>query len=157
MNVSAPLVRALGFADLEVVAALHALCFDEPWDRDALQKILIAPGGFGCLVLDPADGAPGGFALGRVAATECEIISIGVSPPVRQRGWGTALVNGLLKAARQIGADAVVLEVAEDNIAALALYRALGFEIVGRRSAYYRHPDGPVDAHIMRLENLDPV
>ena len=155
VSASVPAVRALGFADLEVVAALHTLCFDDPWDADALRKILIVPGGFGCLVLDPANETPGGFALGRVAGTECEVISIGVPPPLRRRGWGAALVDGLLEQARQSGADTVVLEVAEDNAAALALYRARGFVIVGRRPAYYRRVDGPVDAHIMRLENID--
>jgi ribosomal-protein-alanine N-acetyltransferase len=44
------------------------------------------------------------------------------------------------------------LEVAVDNVAALALYRSRGFEAVGRRPGYYSRPDGPIDAMIMRVD-----
>jgi ribosomal-protein-alanine N-acetyltransferase len=135
---------------LDVVAALHALCFDEPWDREALGALLTTPGGFGCLVLDAEGSAPVGFVLGRVAANECDVLSIGVVPASRRRGWGGVLVHALISEALARGADTVVLEVAEDNDAAIALYRALGFVVVGRRPAYYRRADDAVDAHIMR-------
>ena len=36
----------------------------------------------------------------------------------------------------------VHLEVEESNAPALALYRRLGFRIVGRREGYYAKPDG---------------
>jgi len=38
------------------------------------------------------------------------------------------------------------LEVAEDNEAAIHLYRSLGFQPIGRRPAYYRRADGRVAA-----------
>lgn len=151
MKGAAPIVRLLGPTELDVVAALHALCFEEPWDRKSLHGLMTAPGGFGCLMFDAADEPPGGFVLGRIAATECEILSIGVVPATRRRGWGAGLVRGLISEAWRRGADTVVLEVADDNVAAIALYRALGFVVVGQRLAYYRRADGSVDAHIMRL------
>lgn len=149
--VQAPIPRLIGPADMPVLAALHALCFEQPWDQDALQTLVLAPGGFGCLSLDPTENAPCGFALGRVAATECELLSIGMVPAYRQRGWGAALIGSLVSEAARRGADRVLLEVAEDNRAAIALYRATGFEKVGLRRAYYRRPDGAIDAAILRL------
>ena len=44
------------------------------------------------------------------------------------------------------GAQSLWLEVAQDNAAALALYAAVGFEVIGRRPAYYRRAKGAVDA-----------
>ena len=45
------------------------------------------------------------------------------------------------------------LEVAEDNIAALALYHRAGFAAVGRRRGYYhRAGAAPVDAQVLRLD-----
>jgi len=44
----------------------------------------------------------------------------------------------------------MVLEVAVDNAAAIALYEAAGFTVKGRRRRYYRRTDGNVDAIIMR-------
>ncbi len=151
MTKAAPIVRSLDLAELDVVTALHALCFDEPWNRNALARLLTAPGGFGCLGLSADDGMPGGFALGRIVAKECELLSVGVIPASRQGGWGAGLVRGLLSEARRRGPNTVVLEVAEDNVAAIALYHAFGFAVVGQRRAYYQRADGPVDAHIMRL------
>lgn len=50
-----------------------------------------------------------------------------------------------------LGADAIFLEVAEDNPGAIALYRSTGFETVGRRPDYYpRKSRPPVAALIMR-------
>jgi ribosomal-protein-alanine N-acetyltransferase len=42
------------------------------------------------------------------------------------------------------------LEVAADNLAAIALYQATGFIKVGVRKGYYPHPDGAKDALVMR-------
>ena len=42
------------------------------------------------------------------------------------------------------------LEVAADNLAAIALYQATGFAKVGVRKGYYPHPDGAKDALVMR-------
>lgn len=152
---TAPLVRPVRPTDFEVCAALHALCFDAPWDSAALQSLVSAPGGFGHLLVDPSDGVPGGFALGRVAAGECEILTVGVSPRYRRRGWGAVLVRALVEEARRRGAGTVVLEAAEDNRAALALYRAAGFRPVGRRRGYYKTPEGVLDARILRLDLAD--
>jgi ribosomal-protein-alanine N-acetyltransferase len=48
----------------------------------------------------------------------------------------------------------MVLEVAQDNGVAIALYRRAGFQVVGRRPNYYRRGGISIDADIMRL---DPI
>ena len=53
-------------------------------------------------------------------------------------------------AARNLGAEQMFLEVAEDNAAALALYRRAGFEAAGRRRGYYpREAGAAVDALLL--------
>ena len=50
-------------------------------------------------------------------------------------------------------AKRLFLEVAEDNAAALALYKGMGFQEIGRRKKYYHRPDGPaVDALNLALD-----
>jgi ribosomal-protein-alanine N-acetyltransferase len=45
------------------------------------------------------------------------------------------------------------LEVAEDNLAARALYDGAGFAVAGRRRDYYGHADGSrSDALVLRLD-----
>lgn len=91
---------------------------------------------------------PAGFALWRDLGDEAEVLAIGVAPESRGKGAAQALMKALLEGAKAAGATRVFLEVDAGNEAALALYRATGFEKTGLRRAYYR--DG-ADALVMQL------
>lgn len=127
------------------LAALHAACFPhEPWSAEAMTGLLVLPEVFALT----ESGL--GFILARAAAGEAEILAVGVVAAARGRGLGRALVEGAAGEAARRGAEALFLEVAEDNVAALALYRACGFQQVGWRRAYYARPGGAVAALILR-------
>ena len=98
-------------------------------------ELLAMPGTFGELIV--VGGAEVGISLARVAADEAELLTIGVLPGHRQRGLAQCLLQRLLAAVRQRGANAVFLEVAEDNAVARNFYRKEGFLEVGRRPGYY--------------------
>jgi len=84
-----------------------------------------------------------------------EVLTIGVTPAARQQGVARALMTAALGAARQSGAEAAFLEVAEDNAPAAALYAGLGFRRAGVRRGYYdRGAEGRADALVMRLDLL---
>jgi ribosomal-protein-alanine N-acetyltransferase len=51
------------------------------------------------------------------------------------------------------GAQNAALEVRDSNAAAQAMYRRFGFQLVGRRPAYYK--DNGEDAILMTLFDLD--
>jgi ribosomal-protein-alanine N-acetyltransferase len=131
------------------LALLHARCFpEEPWDAEALGRILALSGGFGRLAW--SDNTPVGFALARDLGNECEILSLGVLPEFRWRGVGRALLRAIIEEARQQGRPSVVLEVGADNEAGRALYAEAGFVTVGHRPRYYRRGGDTVDALILR-------
>jgi ribosomal-protein-alanine N-acetyltransferase len=82
-----------------------------------------------------------GFAVGKVIAqTLAEIESVVVAVEVRRLGVGRELCEALLAWSREVGADSVELEVRAGNHGAIALYRKLGFAVVGQRKMYYREP-----------------
>src|SRR4029078_9312998 len=83
-----------------------------------------------------------GFIIGRIAADEAEVLSIGVAPEWQKRGIGRRMVEGLVRAARRAEVKRVFLEVASDNLAAGALYHSLGFIPAGGRKGYYQRSDG---------------
>lgn len=142
-------LQTAGPLHANVLAALHALCFpEEPWDAAAIASLCSPPEGFALLALRGEE--PVGFALARVAAGEGEILTIGVLPTDRRSGVGRRLVTTILETARNLGAEAVFLEVADDNSAARTLYMSNGFEPVGRRPGYYKRADGSVAALVMR-------
>jgi [ribosomal protein S18]-alanine N-acetyltransferase len=126
--------------DLDRLAALHAACFTDSWSRDFLTRLLDGPGVYGWLAGDDA------FLLLRVVADEAEVLSIGTRPAARRAGLARTLVQQAIDAAQTRGATRLFLEVAADNVAALALYRAHGFAEVACRSAYYA---GGIDALVL--------
>lgn len=135
------------------IAALHARLFDPAWDAASIISSIEHPASasFIAQVREPAVLA--GFVIGRIAADEAEIISIGVAPEWQKRGVGRRMVEGLVRAARRAEVKRVFLEVATDNLAAGALYTSLGFVPAGGRKGYYKRPDGTnVDAIILSLD-----
>ncbi|NQV47157.1 MAG: GNAT family N-acetyltransferase [Rhodospirillaceae bacterium] len=137
-----------------VIAGLHGACFDGPhdtaWDEKAIFQILAMPGAFG-FIAGGADG-PCGFVLGRTAADECEIISIGVIAAARRSGVGRDLLVATVDHARAAGATRMYLEAAENNEAARGFYEISGFEPAGRRARYYGRGSDSVDALVYALE-----
>ena len=130
----------------EELALLHAQLFDPAWDANALRDLLADPGASALVakvrLRELGPPVPIGFAIGRVAADEAEVLTIGVTTPFQRRGIGLKLANGLLRAVATSGAKRLFLEVAKGNAAALGLYHNLGFKEVGRRQGYYKGPDG---------------
>ncbi len=151
-------IRPATLADAPLLAALHAPCFpDEPWPTEAMAGFLESPGVFGLIGgTDPAEPEPArGFILGRIAADEAEVLTLAVLPEARRTGLGGRLLERALAWAVACGVRTWFLEVAEDNPAALALYRGAGFRAVGRRPGYYRR-DGCVAAMVLSWETPDP-
>jgi ribosomal-protein-alanine N-acetyltransferase len=128
---------------------MHSAAFPEdPWDADALERILGLSGGFGYLAWQ--EGALAGFILARDLGGEVEVLSLGVLPAWRRRGAGRALLDAVVAEAQRRSAGSLVLEVATENAAARLLYAACDFIQVGRRPRYYRRADGRADALILR-------
>ena len=40
-------ISALAPGDVEIVAGIHASCFDEAWDEATIRKVMAMPGAFG--------------------------------------------------------------------------------------------------------------
>lgn len=122
----------------DALAALHARCFTDaprPWTAEEFSSLLALPTTLLILL-------PDGFALGRTAGPETELLTLAVAPEARRRGLGRTLVTNCETAARARGATEAFLEVAETNAPARALYAALGYVEAGCRPGYYRLPNG---------------
>jgi [ribosomal protein S18]-alanine N-acetyltransferase len=127
------------------LAALHAPLFDVPWDAAAFRELLNNPGALSFLARAGHPAGTVGFVIGRVAADEAEVLSLGVCQGRQRTGVGRRLLEAACRAARKAEARKLYLEVAADNAAAVGLYKALGFEEVGRRKGYYQRSAGPAE------------
>lgn len=143
-------LRPVGLEACWDLADLHEKAFDRPWAPTEFEALLTSPGVFAVLGSSGEPDEARGFILCRAIAGEAEILTIAVDPAVRRRGWGAALVEMAAGIATEAKAFDLFLEVAADNVAAIALYGAAGFSQVGLRKGYYPHPDGAKDAVVMR-------
>ncbi len=137
---------------VDILAEVHAVAFNEggqSWSAAAFAELLAMPGAM-CWQARRGPEVVG-FVLARLGGGECEIITVGVAPACRRAGVGGALLRTVLEAALAVQAP-VILEVADDNIAARSLYGRAGFEEVGRRRNYYDRSSGPIDALILRWD-----
>ncbi|MBA3810521.1 MAG: ribosomal protein S18-alanine N-acetyltransferase [Caulobacteraceae bacterium] len=136
--------------DAEALAEIHAGGFDRPWTASEFESLLSSPGVFAMLARSGA--AVAGFVLCRIAADEAEVLTLVTAPALRRRGVAAALLEAATGVARARGAATLFLEVAEDNLAARALYAAAGWGRVGRRRAYYARGDGSMAALALRRD-----
>jgi len=72
------------------------------------------------------------------------VFSFRVKDPWRNQGIGSTLMAFIEDDLRQRGFEYVTLNVAKDNLAALRLYRRLGYQVVGSKPGVwsFRDPDG---------------
>ena len=142
-------VEKRDFAERKGHAIANCLAIAAPNAR-CVQRAGAKHGGGGAA---SAEASIAGFILARAIAGEAEVLTLAVHQAARRSGLGRALVEAAAGVASAAGAAAVFLEVAVDNPAAIGLYRAAGFEEVGRRRNYYARPKiGAVDGLVMRRD-----
>ena len=146
--------RRLTTADLKACCELDRLALGALWSPLQWQLELDDPDRL-CLGIDQGGcGSPSppilaALATASVILDELHVSAVAVHPERRRRGLARQVMGALLGEARSRGCHRVTLEVSEANLAARALYGALGFRTAGRRRSYYRNGD---DALIEWLE-----
>lgn len=141
--------------DIGMISRIHTVSFDDAWSGAMIRRILAMPGTFGIVARLSRRWSIAGFALGRIAADECEILSLAVAPDHRGARVGALLLDGAMHQAALGGADKLFLEVAEDNDVARTLYDSRGFVPVGRRPDYYARNDGTSAAAVTMSRGLE--
>jgi ribosomal-protein-alanine N-acetyltransferase len=148
MTVPLPLTfRRAGPADAVPLAELETACFSPAWSAAELTSHLASASWLAWLA--EAGNEPVAYALFLALPGEVELLRVGVPTARRARGLATRLLARACDELVAAGRASVHLEVRPDNVAALALYRRLGFTLAGRRPRYYA--DG-ADALLLRRD-----
>ena len=148
------MIRPVQTRDFDPIAMIESRLFQRPLDRCDLGLLQARPASRG-FVFEDKDGSVMSYVLFMNAGTSADILSLGTDPLAQRTGLASRLLESSFQALGNEGVEEVILEVAVDNVAALALYSAAGFAEVARRAGYYRRPNGTVDAIVMR-RNLAP-
>ena len=133
------MIRAADHLDIASVAALETECLG----NDAWSPWLVEQGIRGELptvqyVVAEVERRVVGYAVASIVAEIAELQRIAVTASQRRSGLATSLLEAITTRARAGRADRLLLEVREDNEAAVAFYSRHGFVEIDRRRRYYR-------------------
>jgi ribosomal-protein-alanine N-acetyltransferase len=123
------------------------------YSRQELKVYVRRHGAITLVATDADTGQIGGFIVvhgGRAG----HVITIDVAASARRVGLGSMLLRAAEERLRSVGARAVGLETAVDNIGALAFYKRHGYSVTKTWPRYYSNG---VDALVLRKSLEDTV
>jgi ribosomal-protein-alanine N-acetyltransferase len=130
-------LRPFAKADLSRVLEIERISFLSPWKEEFFISESRNP--HSCFLVAEKKEEVLGYICCWFIAEEGQILNIAVHPDSRQSGLGKLLVQEILKEAKKKGVDSLSLEVRKSNIAALSLYKELGFYETTIRRKYYEN------------------
>ena len=145
-RLSAPTIRPMTEADIEVVSAIEGRVFSMPWSAADFHAMLEAP--YAHYYVAEVGAKTVGAAGLHCVVGDGQITNLFVDLPYRRRGIARLLLERMI-AEQAAETEIFSLEVRASNTAAISLYESLGFEICGRRPGFYEKPRE--DALIYRL------
>lgn len=155
MNAPEVALQPMSIHDIPIIEELEKRCFSAPWSGDVYRHELTSNrlGSYWVMrrTAESSEGTPPILAYGGywLMGQEAHIVTIATHPDFRRQGLGRRLLQAMIDKAIEAGALEITLEVRASNYAAQALYKSMGFVVVGVRKHYY-HDNGE-DAILMTL------
>jgi ribosomal-protein-alanine N-acetyltransferase len=113
--------------------------FSDPWPRQFFLTALAEPAAV--LRVAVRNDAVAGYLAATLQPPYAELQNLATAPEQQRSGVARALMAEFFDTCRARGVREIGLEVRVSNAAAQALYRGLGFRLMGLRRGYYRAPD----------------
>jgi ribosomal protein S18 acetylase RimI-like enzyme len=131
-------LRNATFADIDALSTLEARCFDgDRLSRRSFRHMVASPSA-ACRIAGEGGRIEGyAITLFRRNGGYARLYSLAVDPRAREAGLGKALLEDAEMIAQRRGARGLRLEVRQDNLPALGLYRRRGYEIIATIPTYY--------------------
>lgn len=138
-------VRDASIADLDRLCEIEKGCFaEEAFTKRQISQLLTDYNSISLTASENGDII--GFIIGMIypegKTVTGHILTIDVSPDHRRKGIGRMLLQEMEGIFAQKSVQACLLEARENNVAALNLYRKLGYREIGRLENYYGNAHG---------------
>lgn len=141
-------IRLATIEDAHAIYEIEQQSFSVPWRLESVLAELEDAANKLYMVICEENHIVG-YAGAWLVYDEGQITNIAVLPSARGKGYGSKLTKQLIDECFSRGMHEIFLEVRISNLAALAMYRNLGFSVKGIRKEYYSEPTE--DAYIMSL------
>ena len=129
------IIREWKYEDILAVTALEKQCFPDAWSYKAFADSFLTGIFHGFLAEE--DGRLVGYGFFTCLYEVADLDRIAVSPDLRGKGVGRRILTALCDAARDLGAERMMLEVRESNTPAIGLYESAQFIRISERKKYY--------------------
>jgi len=140
-------IRVLKEADIGSVLDIERKMYNYPWSEEIFRDCLKVGYSNWALI---KDNNFIGFAILSIAAGEAHILNICLDPAYKRQGFGKKFLDELFIVAKKKKVDCIFLEVRPSNVAAVNLYKKIGFKQIGQRKNYYPAADsGREDALVL--------
>ncbi len=140
-------IKKMTEADVKDVVRIEQTTFSAPWSYESfVQELDHMQAYYKVILCDEQIIGYGGFWK---ILDEGHITNIAIQKEQRHCGYGTQLIQDLIREAEKHKIKNMTLEVRESNMHAIKAYQKLGFIIEGKRLGYYTKPNE--DAIIMWL------
>ena len=127
-------IRVATTEDISVLRELEEACFDSNI-RENFEFVLNSEAHI--YFVAEKDGQIIGYAGASMSFEQADILNICVKKEHRKNGIAMALLDKLIEHLLANGVENVFLEVEEENVPAISLYKKLGFSQISTRINYY--------------------
>jgi ribosomal-protein-alanine N-acetyltransferase len=143
------LVRRLNADDLDRIIELELAAYPYPWTRGIFADCIRV--GYECWGLQLGSELIG-YSIQTHTAGENHLLNLCIAPEHHRQGYGSILLDHVIRLAHKQQCFCIFLEVRPSNPAGVKLYRKNGFAVVGERVEYYRSSQGRESALVMKLD-----
>lgn len=126
-------ILEMSYTDLENIKLNYSM-FPNIWEYDVLQDDY----NDSKYIVIKQNEEIYGFAGFRTIFEEMEIMNIVTKVDKRNQGFASNMLSYILRYAHNHEMEKINLEVNENNLPAIKLYKTYGFQVVGKRSKYYK-------------------
>jgi ribosomal-protein-alanine N-acetyltransferase len=137
MNVK---IEKMTLIDLETIKDVLVSDFDDFWNYNILKEELQNENSK--YLVAKKDNKIVGFAGIKVVLDEADIMNIVTKKDCRNQGIGHLILENLIFLCKELNLSSLSLEVNEENLPAIHLYKKFGFEVLGKRKNYYQDKNG---------------
>ena len=132
-------INLMTLSDLEEIKDVLQTDFDDFWNFEIFKEELVnTNSSYLVLRYDNEIVCFGGI---KIILDEANVMDIVTKKEKRNNGFAKILLNELINMSQNKDCTSITLEVRENNLPAIHLYKLFNFEEVGRRKKYYKNGD----------------
>jgi dihydroorotate dehydrogenase electron transfer subunit len=128
---------------MDQVIEIERVSYPSPWQATHFLDELNSDFSFPLVVVDPEERVVA-YICPHILLDEGHILNVAVHGSYRKRGIGRLLMQRVMDECRERCVATLYLEVRASNLAALSMYRDLGFVSTGVRRKYYENSEDAV-------------